>query len=316
MNTFLLSRFAPPLVVPYLEAGPVVLRPFSSGDLSLIEAAGSDPYIPSMTSVPRHFSESEGRAYLARQSHQAEDGHGFPFVIAPANEPSAGSADSDCGCERSTAGAPRLATGWCPRPAAWEWPPPRWVVSSNSPLAPWPFRACTSLSNHGTSLRSGQPRRPVSQMKGSCGPGNVSTVASAMRWPLCDSTKNGPMPSADAGSPTLRCAALVWSARALMVGGSVLALVVAVAARGAGAVAAMGAPSLGATTTTLARTAHAGGHRQGGVAVVLSFVGLMAIAVLIVVLGSLSARRRTRDAPPGQWWRRGDGDSGDRGLLG
>jgi len=90
VNTFLLSRFAPPLVVPYLEAGPVVLRPFSSGDLSLIEAAGSDPYIPSMTSVPRHFSESEGRAYLARQSHQAEDGHGFPFVIAPANEPERG----------------------------------------------------------------------------------------------------------------------------------------------------------------------------------------------------------------------------------
>ena len=58
------------------------------------------------------------------------------------------------------------------------------------------------------------------------------------------------------------------------------------------------------------------GHKQGGVAVVLSVIGLVAIILLIVLLGSLSARRRTRDAPPGQRLR----DKGPRqdggGLFG
>jgi hypothetical protein len=54
------------------------------------------------------------------------------------------------------------------------------------------------------------------------------------------------------------------------------------------------------TVTTVTTKAVQHGHKQGGVAVALSVIGLVAIIVLIVLLGSLSARRRTRDAPPGQ----------------
>ncbi len=90
MITFDLARFAPPLVVPHLDGGQVVLRPWSTDDLPLVEAAAEDAYIPSITSVPRHYSDSLGRAFLARQWHQAEDGHGFAFVIAPSNEPERG----------------------------------------------------------------------------------------------------------------------------------------------------------------------------------------------------------------------------------
>jgi hypothetical protein len=41
-------------------------------------------------------------------------------------------------------------------------------------------------------------------------------------------------------------------------------------------------------------------HKEGPVAVVASVIGIIVIVVFIVGLGSLSVRRRTRDAPPKQ----------------
>lgn len=74
------------------------------------------------------------------------------------------------------------------------------------------------------------------------------------------------------------------------------------------------AASTTVTTVTTKIVQH--GHKQGGVAVAFSVIGLVAIIVLIVLLGSLSARRRTRDAPPGQRLRgRGPRQDG-RGLFG
>jgi hypothetical protein len=74
------------------------------------------------------------------------------------------------------------------------------------------------------------------------------------------------------------------------------------------------AASTSVTTVTTKAVQH--GHKQSGIAVVLSVIGLVAIIVLIVLLGSLSARRRTRDAPPGQRLR-GKGPRQDgRGLFG
>ena len=74
--------------------------------------------------------------------------------------------------------------------------------------------------------------------------------------------------------------------------------------------------AVGATVTTVTTKAIQHGHKQGGVAVVLSVIGLVVIIALIVLLGSLSARRRTRDAPPGPR-PRGKGPRQDgRGLLG
>jgi hypothetical protein len=58
------------------------------------------------------------------------------------------------------------------------------------------------------------------------------------------------------------------------------------------------------------------GHKQGGVAVVISVLGLAALVVAVVLLGSLSARRRMRDKPPDQDIGRGDLGRGGRGMFG
>ncbi|MGP0030408.1 MAG: GNAT family N-acetyltransferase [Acidimicrobiales bacterium] len=90
MSTFDLSAFEPPLQVPELRSGTTILRPFTLADLSLVREAASDPYIPSITSVPAAYSDDEGRAFIERQFAQARDGHGYPFAIAHASEPDRG----------------------------------------------------------------------------------------------------------------------------------------------------------------------------------------------------------------------------------
>lgn len=90
MNSFDLRRFEPPLEVPELRSGPVVLRPFSVSDLALVREAASDPYIPQVTSVPATYSDDAGRAFVDRQFARSQDGDGYPFVIAHDDEPERG----------------------------------------------------------------------------------------------------------------------------------------------------------------------------------------------------------------------------------
>ncbi len=90
MRAFDLSVFAAPLRVPELQEGPVRLRPFLLSDLSLIRQAATDPYIPAITSVPSGYSDDEGRAFIARQHHQAIHGHGYSFAISEAADPRLG----------------------------------------------------------------------------------------------------------------------------------------------------------------------------------------------------------------------------------
>ena len=90
MTSFDLTLFEAPLVVPRLESGPVLLRPFSCDDLPLIRHAASDPYIPSVTSVPSTYSDEGGRAFIKRQQDHATGGHGYPFVITDASRPDRG----------------------------------------------------------------------------------------------------------------------------------------------------------------------------------------------------------------------------------
>ena len=90
MKEFDLELFAPPLRVPRLKGGPVVLRPFAFGDLDLVAVASADPQIHSITSVPRIYSLEEGGAYIERQHQRATSGDGFSFVIADASEPGQG----------------------------------------------------------------------------------------------------------------------------------------------------------------------------------------------------------------------------------
>lgn len=85
--TFDLSVFEAPLIVPELQRGPVLLRPFHLSDLPLIRQAATDPYIPAVTSVPLTYSDDDGRAFIERQQRQAVEGNGYLFVIADSADP-------------------------------------------------------------------------------------------------------------------------------------------------------------------------------------------------------------------------------------
>ena len=82
MSGFEVAALAPPLAVPRLPAGPVVLRPFALGDLALVREAASDPSIASVSSVPRGYSDDAGRTFIRHQHQCATDGDGLSFVIA------------------------------------------------------------------------------------------------------------------------------------------------------------------------------------------------------------------------------------------
>jgi hypothetical protein len=68
-----------------------------------------------------------------------------------------------------------------------------------------------------------------------------------------------------------------------------------------------GAEASGGTSTH--DKGHGPGHKEGPVAVVASVIGVIAVVVFIVGLGSLSVRRRTRNGPP----TRGPGQGGPPG---
>jgi RimJ/RimL family protein N-acetyltransferase len=82
LTPFDIRTFDPPLSVPELSSGPVVLRPYAPTDLSLIRQGSADPYIPTFTSIPAIYSDAEGTAFIERQHERASGGHGFSFVIA------------------------------------------------------------------------------------------------------------------------------------------------------------------------------------------------------------------------------------------
>jgi RimJ/RimL family protein N-acetyltransferase len=82
MSDFGTAAVTPPLHVPRVPAGPVVLRPFALGDLALVREAASDPTIVSISSVPRPYSDDAGRGFIRRQFRRATAGDGFSFVIA------------------------------------------------------------------------------------------------------------------------------------------------------------------------------------------------------------------------------------------
>jgi RimJ/RimL family protein N-acetyltransferase len=69
---------------------PVLLRPYADTDLSLVQQASADPLIPSITSVPRAYSDEAGHAFIARQHARDTEGDGYSFVIAMEAEPEAG----------------------------------------------------------------------------------------------------------------------------------------------------------------------------------------------------------------------------------
>ncbi|HEX3334230.1 MAG TPA: GNAT family protein [Acidimicrobiales bacterium] len=92
MTGFDVAALAPPLRVPRLAAGPVVLRAFALDDLALVREAATDPSVASVSSVPRAYTDDTGRAFIRRQLRRATDGDGFSFVIAENAVPPGGGA--------------------------------------------------------------------------------------------------------------------------------------------------------------------------------------------------------------------------------
>jgi RimJ/RimL family protein N-acetyltransferase len=82
MSEFDVAALTPPLHVPRLPAGPVLLRAFALGDLALVRDAAGDPNIVSISSVPHPYSDDAGRDFIRRQHRRARSGDGFSFVIA------------------------------------------------------------------------------------------------------------------------------------------------------------------------------------------------------------------------------------------
>ncbi len=90
MSTFDPAAFTPPLRVPRLASAPLVLRPYAVSDLALVRQAAANPFIPSISSVPRTYTDQAGRAFITRQHARGAEGDGYSFVIAPEAEPRTG----------------------------------------------------------------------------------------------------------------------------------------------------------------------------------------------------------------------------------
>jgi RimJ/RimL family protein N-acetyltransferase len=90
MSVFDPAALAPPLRVPVLQGGDVVLRPWSISDLSLVRQGSADSFVPSISSIPRHYSDDTGRAFIERQHRRATQGDGISFVIAEVSAPAVG----------------------------------------------------------------------------------------------------------------------------------------------------------------------------------------------------------------------------------
>jgi [ribosomal protein S5]-alanine N-acetyltransferase len=90
MNPFDPTAFTPPLRVPELSCPPIVLRPYAIFDLAMVRQAAADPHIPSISSVPRTYTDDSGRAFIERQHARGAEGDGYSFVIAPEADPKAG----------------------------------------------------------------------------------------------------------------------------------------------------------------------------------------------------------------------------------
>ena len=90
MKVFSLESFEPPLVLPVLDGGPVVVRPFDQRDVALVTEASHDSYILSISSIQPESTVADAEAFIARQHDRATEGHGYSLVIARADTPDHG----------------------------------------------------------------------------------------------------------------------------------------------------------------------------------------------------------------------------------
>jgi hypothetical protein len=64
-----------------LTDGVVMLRRWATDDLPCIEEAGTDPYIPAITTVPVEWSVASGQAFIEQQWSRSVSGEGISLAI-------------------------------------------------------------------------------------------------------------------------------------------------------------------------------------------------------------------------------------------
>ena len=66
---------------PMLSDEVLTLRPWTFADLDCVREAGTDPQIPSGTTVPSSWTIDAGRAFIDRQLKRIESGEGISLAI-------------------------------------------------------------------------------------------------------------------------------------------------------------------------------------------------------------------------------------------
>ncbi|MFI6079307.1 GNAT family N-acetyltransferase [Actinoplanes sp. NPDC051343] len=79
------------LIVPTIHFDSWKLRPWMVTDAEALTQASSDPYIPSITSVPKVWTRESAERYIERQWARAEEGVGYSFAIADGEDAAVGS---------------------------------------------------------------------------------------------------------------------------------------------------------------------------------------------------------------------------------
>lgn len=69
---------------PALTDGIVTLRRWTMADLACVRAASEEDRIPEYTSVPKRFTEEDGKAWIRRQQERIRAGQGWSLAISDA----------------------------------------------------------------------------------------------------------------------------------------------------------------------------------------------------------------------------------------
>ena len=204
MTAFDLAAFTPPLHVPQLVAPPVVLRPYAVSDLGLVRQASDDPLIPSISSVPRRYTNDAGRAFIERQHARGTEGDGYSFVIASDTEPKTGLGSIGLWLREIESGRASIGYWLVAGAAGRVWRRTHCGPSSRSPSTNCTSRACTSSWSPGTWHRPAPPWPRASTARRRCEDGSASTMRSTMSTALRCSARSGPATVGDSAARPLR----------------------------------------------------------------------------------------------------------------
>lgn len=74
----------PPWPTIPVAHGPVVLRAFADADVPMVEELATDPYVPTIGSLPANANHQDALDWIERQRGRLAEGLGFSFAIAEA----------------------------------------------------------------------------------------------------------------------------------------------------------------------------------------------------------------------------------------